>query len=128
MVKLGCQGQAQDLVVKSNTAQVLGSGDLPVYATPAVLALVEKAAWQSVAADLEDGQSSVGTKIALEHLAATPLGLEVKAVTELIQIDGRKLVFRFEVQDSSGIIAQGEHERFIVQKEKFLQRAENKKA
>ncbi len=128
MVKLGCRGQARELVSRDKTAQTLGSGDLPVYGTPAVLALVEKAAWQSIAADLEDEQSTVGTKITLEHLAATPLDLEVEALTELRQIDGRKLIFYFEVRDSVGLIAKGEHERFIVQKNKFLQRAEKRKA
>lgn len=92
-----------------------------------MIALVEKAAWESVQPYLEEGCGTVGTELRVKHLAATPVGLIVTARTELIAVEGRKLVFKVEVFDQTGKIGEGEHERFIVANEKFFAKAQAKK-
>lgn len=124
MLKIGIQGRAVCPVTEANTAAAMGSGALPVLATPAVAALVEQAAWQSVQPELEAGQGTVGTRLQLDHTAATPVGVSVTAETELVEIDRRRLVFRFAVRDGAGEIASGIHERFVVTNDKFLAKAQ----
>ena len=102
MPTTGIRGRAVSPVTRQNTAAAMGSGTLPVLATPAVAALVEQAAWQSVQPELEEGRCTVGTLLQLEHLAATPLGGTVTAETELVEIDRRRLVFAFTVRDAAG--------------------------
>ena len=127
MLNVGFLGEAECLVTEKNTAATMGSGALQVYATPAMIALVEKAAWESVQPYLEEGSGTVGTELRVKHLAATPVGLIVTARTELIAVEGRKLVFKVEVFDQTGKIGEGEHERFIVANEKFFAKAQAKK-
>lgn len=127
MLNTGIKGHEELVVNAESSARVMGSGELDVFATPAMTALIEKTAWRSVAGELEDGQGSVGTKLDIVHIAATPLGIRVWCDTELIEIDGRRLVFRAEVFDESGKIGEGTHERFIVQNEKFQAKADSKK-
>lgn len=127
MLNVGIKGQAECLVTEKNPAATMGSGALQVYATPAMIALVEKAAWESVQPYLEEGSGTVGTELRVKHLAATPVGLIVTARTELIAVEGRKLVFKVEVFDQTGKIGEGEHERFIVANEKFFAKAQAKK-
>ena len=103
---------------------IRGSGELPVYATPAMIALVEETAWRSVAQELEPGQGTVGTKLDFAHLAATPVGRKVRCETTLTGIDRRRLVFSAEVFDEAGKIGEGTHERFIVDNERFLAKAD----
>lgn len=124
MLKTGILGRASLTVTGENTARAMGSGALPVLATPAVAALVEQAAWQSVQPELEEGCGTVGTRLNLAHKAATPVGGQVTAETELVEIDRRRLVFRFTVTDGAGLVADGTHERFVVTNDKFLARAE----
>lgn len=124
MLKTGILGRASLTVTGENTARAMGSGALPVLATPAVAALVEQAAWQSVQPELEEGCGTVGTQLNLAHKAATPVGGQVTAETELVEIDRRRLVFRFTVTDGAGLVADGTHERFVVTNDKFLARAE----
>lgn len=124
----GIKGRQELVVSQQQSAIVMGSGTLPVFATPAMIALVEKAAWKSVAAELEDGQSTVGTKMEVEHISATPVGMKVWAETELVEIDRRRLVFKVKVYDEAGLIGEGTHERFIVGERRFLEKAEGKKA
>ncbi len=107
-------------VTKENCASAVGSGALDVFATPAMVALMENAACEVIKNSLEEGQSSVGTKVDVSHIKATPLGDEVQATATLLEIDGRRLVFRVSASDSKGIIGEGRHERFIVNVEKFL--------
>ena len=126
MLKTGITGEARCLVTPETTAANLGSGALEVFATPAMIALIEKAAWQSVQPLLEEGCGTVGTALRVRHLSATPVGMEVVAKTELREIDGRRLVFKVEVRDAKGIVGDGEHERFIVKNDSFLKKAKGK--
>ncbi|MCI6648698.1 MAG: thioesterase family protein [Lachnospiraceae bacterium] len=128
MLKEGITGEAETIVSEDNTAIKMGSGTLPVFATPAMVATVEKAAWSSVAGELEEGQSTVGTAMSLSHESATPVGLKITAKTTLTAIDRRKLTFSWEAYDEAGIIGRGTHERFIVDNEKFVSKAERKKS
>lgn len=126
MLKTGITGEARCLVTPETTAANLGSGALEVFATPAMIALIEKAAWQSVQPMLEEGCGTVGTALRVRHLSATPVGMEVVAKTELREIDGRRLVFKVEVHDAKGMVGGGEHERFIVKNDSFLKKAKGK--
>lgn len=127
MLETGIKGNGKTVVDEKNTAQTMGSGTLDVFATPAMIALIEETAWKSIADKLEEGQGTVGTRLEVSHLSATPLGMQVNCQTELIEIDGRKLVFQAEVYDEAGKIGEGVHERFIIREEKFLKKAEEKK-
>ena len=120
---IGMKGCLQTTVTDKNTAKALKSGELDVFATPALVALAEETAWKSVSECLEHNQSTVGTKINISHIAPTPIGMNVKCETELIEIDRRKLVFNVNVYDDKKQIAVGKHERFIVNIEKFLSKA-----
>lgn len=126
MLKTGITGEARCLVTPETTAANLGSGALEVFATPAMIALIEKAAWQSVQPMLEEGCGTVGTALRVRHLSATPVGMEVVAKTELQEVDGRRLVFKVEVHDAKGMVGDGEHERFIVKNDSFLKKAKGK--
>ena len=128
MLKEGITGEAETTVSEDNTAIKMGSGTLPVFATPAMVATVEKAAWSSVAGELEEGQSTVGTAMSLSHESATPVGLKITAKTTLTAIDRRKLTFSWEAYDEAGIIGRGTPARFIVDNEKFVSKAERKKS
>lgn len=120
MLAIGIKGYHEEVVVEDNTAAKVGSGSLPVYATPAMLAMIEHAANESVQPHLEEGCGSVGTKLDVSHVSATPLGMKVYAETELIEIDRKKLVFSVKAYDETGLIGEGVHERFIINNEKFL--------
>lgn len=104
----------------------VGSGDLSVLATPMMMALMENAAMMAVAAELEDGQSTVGGQISSSHIKPTGLGHEITATAELVKIEGRKLWFRISASDEDGIIGEGEHLRFIIGKEKFMSKITEK--
>lgn len=109
-------------------ASSMGSGDLPVFATPAMIALIEKTASESIMPYLEIGSSSVGTHLDIAHSAATPIGMTVVCETELVEIDRRRLVFKVRVYDSAGDVGSGTHERFIVDSARFMQKAELKRS
>ena len=113
-------------VDNSNTAKAMGSGSLDVFATPSMIALMEKAACEYIRDMLEEGTTTVGTKIDAEHIAATPIGMEVTCQCKLTQRDGRKLSFEIEAYDEAGLIGKATHERFIVQTEKFLKKTYEK--
>lgn len=127
MLTLHTKGIASQTVTKEVTAEAVGSGMLPVFATPSMVALIEKAAAESVAPLLEAGMTTVGTKLDIAHTAATPVGMAVRAETDLSEIDGRRLVFIVHAFDEAGEIGSGTHERFIVNAEKFLAKANAKK-
>ncbi len=116
----------KETVTENNTAISVGSGSLKVYATPAMLALMEKAACEAVASILNEGETTVGTLLNVAHTAATPVGMEVSATAELIERDGRKLVFNVTANDESGEIGKGAHERFIVLSERFTEKTYSK--
>lgn len=120
MLEPGRQATVEETVTEEMTAPELGSGDVPVLGTPAVLALVEAAAMAAVADALEPGATSVGTSVELDHLAPTPVGGTVTATAALAEVDGRRLAFRFEVTDGAGPVARGTHVRTVVDRERFL--------
>lgn len=127
MLSVGIKGNLERTVTEDLTAEALGSGLLPVFATPAAVALAEETAWRSVAGELEEGQGTVGTLMELAHIAATPLGMKVRCETELVEIDRRKLVFTVKIYDEKEKVADGRHERFIIDNAKFLSKAESKR-
>lgn len=126
-VTVGLKGRAEALVTESNTATAACSGALPVFGTPFLCALMEEAAWKSIAPHLEAGQSTVGTRLDISHDSATPVGIKVWAESEVTQVDGRRIELKVAAYDEKGPIGQGTHQRFIVQDEKFLARAAAKK-
>ena len=126
MIKVGITGEAKDQVTENNIAKTLRSGELKVYATPAMVALMEEAAYKSVQDELEEGKGTVGTEMKVKHLASTPIGMEVTAKAELIEVDRRRLVFKVEAFDERGKIGEGIHERFIIDNDKFQEKTDNK--
>jgi predicted thioesterase len=128
MVEPGIKGHKATMVTEDNIASTVGSGTLPVFATPMMIALIEATASESVAAVLEDGKSTVGTRLDVAHSAATPVGMQVDCETELIEVDRRRLVFKVIVYDSVGEVGSGIHERFIVDDAKFMEKATAKLA
>jgi predicted thioesterase len=127
LLKPGLAGEKTETVTDDNTAESWGSGGLPVYATPAMIALMEGAAVNAADRLLPQGWSTVGTELEVKHLSATPAGLEVRAAAELLEIDGRRLRFRVEAFDGAGKIGEGYHGRFIIENEGFLKKVYGKK-
>lgn len=125
-IEPGRTGQARAVVSEANTAQALGSGSAPVYATPALVALLEEAAVNAIQPFLDAGQTSVGTRVELRHLAASPMGMAVQAQATLTAVDGRRLVFHVVAHDEVELIAEGSHERVIVDEQRFLARVREK--
>ncbi len=125
-MKTGIKGKLERLVTEELSAKAMGSGELDVFATPAMVALIEETAWRSVAGELDEGCGTVGTKLDIAHTAATPLGMKVTCETELTAIDRRKLVFSVRVYDEAGEVGSGTHERFIVDNAKFQAKADAK--
>ena len=123
----GIRGEKILTVAPENTAAVLGSGCLPVFATPAMITLMELCAAESVGELLDEGFSTVGTGIDIKHLSATPVGMRVRCETELVEVDRRRLVFVCRAYDEAGLIGEGRQERFIVENEKFMAKAESKR-
>lgn len=115
-----------EAVSEQNTAISVGSGSLRVYATPAMLALIEKAACKALEGLLAEGETTVGTLLNVKHLAATPVGMQVSATAELIERDGRKFVFSVTASDECGVIGEGTHERFLVFSDKFTDKTYSK--
>ena len=126
-VTVGSKGRAACVVNDQNTAAAVGSGLLPVFATPQMIALMENAAVNAVQGALEQGQGTVGTRLDVTHDAATPIGMKVWAEAELTEINGKKLTFAVTAYDETGPIGKGTHERFIIQNDKFLAKAQGKK-
>ena len=128
MLKTGIKGHQELVVTQELTAKNMGSGVMDVFATPAMLALMEKTAFTSVAEYLNEGCGSVGTKVDIEHVASSPVGMKITCDSELIEIEGRKLVFKVEAYDEKGLIGKGTHERFIVENKKLQEKTDNKLA
>ncbi len=125
-MEVGIKGKVEFVVTEALTAKRVGSGALNVLATPMLVAGMEEAAWTSVQPYLDDGCGSVGTKMDVTHDAATPVGMKVTCISELVAVDGRKLTFRLEAFDEKGPIGKGVHERFIIENEKFQKRTDAK--
>ena len=126
MLQPGICGHAELCVTTADTARALGSGELPVLATPAVAALIEKACWQAVAPELEPGKGTVGTRLALAHTAPTPVGMTVRCDCTLTAVDGRRLTFTAHVCDAAGEVAHAEHERVVIDNDRFTAKAQAK--
>lgn len=126
-MEIGISASQTILVTQEKTAEAMGSGELSVFATPAMIALMENTAYKLVSAHLEPGQGTVGTLMNVKHTAATPVGMEVTCEAKLIGIDRRRLVFSVCASDERGPIGEGTHERFIIDNEKFLARAQAKR-
>lgn len=120
MIEIGLQAESKVKVSESNTALTLGSGDMEVFATPAMVALMENAAMKAVADHLPEGSTTVGTAMQTSHIKASKLGATITASAELTQVDGRSLKFIVKAWDEVGTIGEGEHTRFIVDRERFL--------
>lgn len=114
-------------VTEDLLAQSVGSGDVSVFATPMMVALMEEAASKCLAQFLDEGETSVGTHISTSHSAATPCGMKVHAVAKIIEVDGRKVSFAIKAHDEAEEIGTATHQRFVVAKEKFEQRADAKR-
>ena len=127
MLKQGILGKEQTIVSHSNSALAMGSGSLEVFATPAMIALMECACANSVKNHLEAGKTTVGVSIDAKHVSATPLGMMVSCESELVEVDGKRLVFNVTALDKCGIIGTAKHERMIVDAKKLLEKAASKK-
>jgi fluoroacetyl-CoA thioesterase len=127
MIEPGLEQSAQETVTEEMTAAVIGSGDVPVLGTPAILSLVERLAVASLAERLDPGATSVGTRVELEHVAPTPVGALLSARCRLEAVDGRTLRFAFEVTDPAGPVARGTHRRVVVQRDEFVARASTRR-
>ncbi len=119
-LRIGLRGRATLRVGPTHTAEAWGSGDVPVYGTPSLVALLETAAVNAVAGRLAPGETTVGTWIEVSHLAATPVGADVSAEAELVAIEGRKLTFTVVAYDNRTKIGECRHQRMIVSRERFL--------
>ena len=119
-MEIGLTFTSTTVVDNTNTAVALGSGDMEVFATPAMVALMENAAMNAVAPHLEAGQTTVGTEISTTHIKAAALGATITATATLTAIEGRKLTFAVTAHDGDNIIGEGTHTRFIVDRERFL--------
>ena len=126
-ITVGMKGRAEIVVTPENTAAAVGSGLVPVFATPCMIALMENAAVNAVQAQLEEGQGTVGTLLNVSHDAATPVGMKVWAEAEVTAVEGRKLTYTVAAFDEAGPIGKGIHQRFIIQADRFLAKAEAKK-
>ena len=127
LLKPGIEAQKTETVTAKNTADSYGSGGLNVYATPAMIALMEGAAFSAVEPFMPQGWSTVGTELEIRHISATPAGIKVNARAELVGVDGRTLSFKVEAFDEAGKIGEGLHKRAIVEIGKFIAKAESKK-
>lgn len=124
-ITVGMKGEVTNLVEREDTAYEVGSGDLLVYATPCMVALMEGAACEAIA-PLPEGKTSVGTELNVAHKAATPVGLEVRAEAEVTAVEGNTITFRVAAYDEAGLIGEGSHKRVIVSSERFLAKVYSK--
>ncbi len=126
MIEPGLKGRLETIVTDAETALNVGSGKVRVFATPMMIALIEKTASLSLEPLLEEGQGSVGTMINVSHCAATPVGMKVWAESEVTEVDRRRIVFSVKAYDERGLIGEGTHERFIIDTAKFQAKADSK--
>lgn len=120
MLEKGLSAQSRTTVSAENTAQKMGSGDMPVFATPAMVALMENAAMNAVSAMLPEGSTTVGAEMNCSHIKPSGLGAEITATAILTEVDGRKLTFNVGARDAEGMIGEGVHVRYIVDRARFM--------
>ena len=120
MLEIGMTFTSSTVVSQANCAATMGSGDLEVFATPAMVALMENAAMMAVALHLGEGETTVGSMISTSHLKPSKVGRSISAIAELTEVEGRKLVFKISAYDGETLIGEGDHIRYVVNREKFL--------
>lgn len=125
-IAVGTVYTKEETVTEEKLARVVGSGDVAVYATPMMMALMEGASAELLARFLDEGETSVGASISSTHLSPTPVGMRVRATATILSAQGRKVVFSIRAEDEAGVIGEGTHERFVLNREKFEQKAQAK--
>ena len=125
-ITVGMKGEAFNMVEREDTAYEVGSGSLLVYATPCMVALMEGAACEAIAEAMGENQTTVGTMLNIEHISATPVGLDVRAVAEITAVEGKVITFDVKAYDEAGEIGHGTHKRVIINSQKFLEKTYNK--
>lgn len=125
-IKINTSLTVEKTVSDDMLAKVVGSGDVSVYATPMMVALMEEASSKCLAQFLEEGETSVGIYIGTTHAAATPAGMKVKATAVITEAEGKKVSFSVTASDEKDIIGEATHQRVVLQKERFEQKAEQK--
>ena len=126
-IPVGAKGRAETVVTEHNTANAVGSGLVPVFATPYMIALMENAAVNALTPYMEKNQGTVGTRLDVSHDSATPIGMKVWAEAEVTAVDGKALTFAVTAYDEAGVIGKGTHDRFVITVDRFLAKAEKKK-
>jgi fluoroacetyl-CoA thioesterase len=121
-MEIGAVCSVTAMVTDQNTAEAVESGDVPVLATPAMAALMEKAAMKLAARYLDEGQTTVGTALSITHVAATPVGMQVEATATLTGVEGATLTFAMVAKDARGVIGEGTQRRAVVNRERFLEK------
>lgn len=119
-ITIGMKGEVSTIVEREDTACEVGSGSLLVYATPCMVALMEGAACEAISAAIPEEKTSVGIELAINHISATPVGLEVRAEAEVTAVDGSIITFQVTAFDEAGKIGEGTHKRALVTSQKFL--------
>ena len=125
-ITVGMKGIAETYVEREDTAAEVGSGNLLVYATPCMVALMEGAACEAIADAIEEGQTTVGVELNIAHLSATPVGMEVRAEAVVTAVEGKVITFEVQAFDEAGPIGKGTHKRCIVNSQKFLDKTYSK--
>ncbi len=126
-IPVGAKGRAETVVTEHNTANAVGSGLVPVFATPYMIALMENAAVNALTPYMKENQGTVGTRLDVSHDSATPIGMKVWAEAEVTAVDGKALTFAVTAYDEAGVIGKGTHNRFVITVDRFLAKAEKKK-
>jgi len=126
-LEVGMTGRVDLVVEDKHSAANFGSGNVDVFATPMMVGLMENAAHATVDKHLPEGHATVGIQLEIRHLAATPIGMNVYAIAELVKQEGKKLTFKIEAFDDEEKIGSGTHERYIIQLDPFIEATENKK-
>ncbi|MGD9844998.1 MAG: thioesterase family protein [Variibacter sp.] len=127
-LRTGLEGRAELVVTEAHTAPEIGSGRIHVLATPVMINLIEAAALDAVEALLPEGHQSLGTRLDVTHVAATPVGMRAAAMARVVAVEGRKITFRVEARDEVDLIGEGTHERVVVNVARFDQRIAAKTA
>ena len=125
-ITVGMKAEVGTTVEREDTAREVGSGDLLVYATPCMAAMMEGAACEAIAGCLKETETTVGTELNIQHISATPVGLDVRAEAEVTAVDGKVITFAVTAYDEAGEIGRGTHKRVIVGTQKFLDKVYNK--
>lgn len=126
MMTIGMKEVCMEKVTERQTAAVIGSGTLPIYASPAMARLVEQTCQLCVAKELTGGMTTVGISLNMRHVASSPMGMTIRCESQLTEIDGRRLGFTFKVYDEVGLIGEGKHERFLVNGDAFTEKTNSK--